>query len=119
MASYKILVVDDNQEFREMMRFLLEMWGYDVDEAQEGQTGLRILAQKMPDLILLDYHMPQMNGIEMAKAVRQISPDIPVIFITANFDISFLRPYNNMQTLIMQKPFNIDMLQSNITSLLH
>ncbi|MGV3743450.1 MAG: response regulator [Burkholderiaceae bacterium] len=118
MPAQKILVVDDNPDFRAMMRYQLEMWGYEVTEAEEGLSGLRTALEQSPDLILLDYHMPAMNGIEVAKAVLTERPDLSVLFITADFELGFLREMDPRRTHVVQKPFDLDDLQRNIRHLM-
>lgn len=119
MPAQKILIVDDNSDFREMMRYQLELWGYEVLEANEGMAGLRSALDSSPDLVLLDYHMPDMNGVDVAKAVLAERPDLQLLFITADFELSFLRDMNAQRAHVVQKPFDIEDLQRNIMSLLH
>jgi CheY-like chemotaxis protein len=119
MPSHKILIVDDNSDFRQMMRYQLEMWGFEVLEAEAGSPGLQIAMESSPDLILLDYHMPDMDGVQVAKAAQAARPDLPVLFLTADFEISFLRDLNAAHTSVVQKPFDIDDLRENINHLLH
>jgi CheY-like chemotaxis protein len=118
MPAQKILVVDDNQDFRAMMRYQLEMWGYEVMEAEEGLSGLKTALEHSPDLILLDYHMPDMNGMEVAKAALAKRPDLSVLFITADFELGFLREMDPKRTHVVQKPFDLDDLQRNIHHLM-
>ena len=81
-----ILIVEDSPAIRESLRLTLELEGYAVHQAENGQRGLELLKQITPDLILSDINMPLMNGVEMYKVIRQ-NPKwtpIPFIFLTAN-----------------------------------
>jgi two-component system alkaline phosphatase synthesis response regulator PhoP len=81
-----ILVVDDEQPARHLMRAILEKRGYKVDEAPGGLECLEKLNLISPDLILLDIYMPDMSGIEVVNELKQNDKmkDIPVIYVTAN-----------------------------------
>ncbi len=114
MPAQKILVVDDNPDFRAMIRYQLETWGYEVMEAEEGLSGLKTALEQSPDLILLDYHMPEMNGIEVAKAALAQRPELSVLFITADFELGFLKEMDPKRTHVVQKPFDLDDLRRNI-----
>ena len=68
-----IMVVDDDADFRAGLRMALEMKGYQVDEADNGEQALAKLAEKPPLLVLLDLQMPVMNGREMLQRMRAAS----------------------------------------------
>lgn len=80
-----ILVVEDDEETREMMRRMLERGGWQVDEAENGCVALERVEANLPDLILLDLMMPQMDGFQFIEALRQHREwrTIPVIVVTA------------------------------------
>ncbi len=84
----KILVVDDTEENREMLTFILEMDGHDVIEACNGLEGLNALKEHMPDLVLMDVLMPVMDGFESTVAIREFLGDIyiPILFLTGLSD---------------------------------
>jgi len=79
----RILVVDDQQEFCEFLRILLEGEGYEVEEAYSGIEALARLEQAPFDLILTDVRMPGMDGLEMARRAKEIREDVAVIVMTA------------------------------------
>ena len=86
--SEKILVVDDEQDIRKIVSFLLKNWGYEVLTANNGLEGLELLEKEIPDLILLDVSMPKMTGFQMLEQIRA-NPrlkDLPVIMLTAHSD---------------------------------
>jgi len=81
----KILVVDDSDDTREMMAKLLELESFTVVTAEDGSAGLKLANDEQPDLIITDINMPNMNGIEMIKRLRQLPRfgDVPIMAITA------------------------------------
>lgn len=119
MPAHKILIVDDNQAMRERMRQQLESLGYEVVEAEEGTAGVRMALEESPDLLLLDYHMPYARGVQVANAVRAQRPDLHVLFITPEFERTLLKEMVPSDTHFMQKPFEMEDLERNITQLLH
>ncbi len=79
-----ILLVDDSAFARKRVRRLLERAGYDVVEAEDGATALRLLAEDIPDLIVMDLLMPEMDGMELLGRVRNSYPALPVLVHTAD-----------------------------------
>lgn len=82
---HRILVVDDLPENVFMLQDRLENEGYEIVTAYDGKTGIAKAVSDTPDLILLDVMMPEMNGIEVCKALKQdpVTADIPIIMVTA------------------------------------
>jgi DNA-binding response OmpR family regulator len=80
--NQKILVVDDEERMARFIRLNLEHDGFQVVEAHRGQEAMDKLRTSLPDLILLDIMMPDMDGFEVLKLVREVS-DVPVIMLTA------------------------------------
>jgi len=83
----KILVIDDEPEARDLLRRLLEKDGHSVVTAGSGQEGISIfedaLLQQNPfDLVITDFGMPQMNGGQVAKAIKSLSPSTPIILLS-------------------------------------
>jgi len=78
----KILIVDDDQGMREFLEILLVREGYDVSSAMGGREALRLCKKSAFDLIITDLKMPKIDGIELLRAVKEISPEILVIMIT-------------------------------------
>ena len=83
----KILVVDDEADFRWIVGNVLKDAGYQVDEAKDGQDALNLLRKDIFDCILLDYRMPVYNGLQVAEEIIKLSPSIPIIMITAYADV--------------------------------
>jgi len=80
----KLLIIDDSILTRNMLRKFLELQGYEVNEATDGQKGLEKIDEYNPDCIITDLLMPNMDGIQFLKALKEKSNTIPVIIFTAN-----------------------------------
>jgi len=83
MQKISILVVEDGQSQREMLRDFLRDEGYDVSEVENGNKALNLIREDYFDLLLLDYRMPGMNGMEVLEDAKRINPEIDVIMMTA------------------------------------
>lgn len=83
-ARQKVLVVDDDPSLRELLQVFLEQVGFEVRTAPDGQAGLDALDESHFDIILSDFRMPGISGLEMAAVVRQTDPVIPIILITGD-----------------------------------
>jgi len=85
MKKTKILVVDDEPDILEILTYNLEKEGYEVATASNGEEGLQVAAQVMPDLIILDIMMPQMDGVEVCRNLRDNNKfdDTIIAFLTA------------------------------------
>lgn len=79
----RLLVVDDDDEIRELLEFDLAHSGYSIDTACDGMDGLNKAVSNHYDLVLLDVMMPKMNGFDVCKNLRKAKPDIPVLLLTA------------------------------------
>ena len=79
----RILIVDDDEEIRELLEFDIGQSGYSVDTAKDGIEGLNKALNNTYDLILLDVMMPKMNGFDVCKNIRQAKLSIPVLMLTA------------------------------------
>lgn len=80
--NIKILLVDDDLRNSMLLKRFIEAEGYEVTYASDGRVGLELYAATNPDLILLDINMPEMNGFEMAQAVRKIDKKVIIFFLT-------------------------------------
>ncbi len=83
-----ILVADDSAFQRKNIRYMLAQDGYTIIEARSGQEALELVAAQPPDCILLDIIMPGRDGLEVLEALRERTPAIPVIMITADIQES-------------------------------
>ncbi len=83
MSEKRILIVDDDDEIRELLEFDVRESGYFVDTAKDGMEGLNKALNNTYDLILLDVMMPKMNGFDVCKNIRQAKLAIPILMLTA------------------------------------
>ena len=83
MPVKRILVVDDESELLRAMRIRLASWGYDVLTATDGKEAIQLVKKEVPDAVILDIMMPQMDGIETLKGIRHYNKEIPVFMLTA------------------------------------
>ena len=82
MEKIRILLVDDDRQNSELLRKFLEVEGYEVDYAENGRAGWDMYAASRPDLVLLDINMPEMNGFELARKIREQDRDVLIFFLT-------------------------------------
>ena len=83
-----VLVVDDEASIRDSLRMILEYEGYRVDEAAGGPQALAKVADRLPDAVILDIKMPEMDGLELLRAFRERGYDMPVLMISGHADVT-------------------------------
>nr|WP_320012922.1 response regulator [uncultured Desulfobulbus sp.] len=83
MEKKRILLVDDEESIQLLYREEFEDEGYIVDSAYNGQEALGQFAENPPDIVVLDINMPEMNGIEVLRQMKEIKGDIPIILSSA------------------------------------
>ncbi|MDK2791460.1 MAG: two-component system, OmpR family, response regulator Irr [Deferribacteres bacterium] len=79
----KVLIIDDDYSVREFYKTFLVENGYEVLTAEDGNEGYEVFKNNKPDLILLDISMPQKNGLDVLREIREVDEDIPVFLLTA------------------------------------
>jgi DNA-binding NarL/FixJ family response regulator len=94
MPRIQVLIVDDHPLVREGTRAALERSGRVevINAAGDGAEALRMLAQRHPDVLLLDLHLPDISGLEVARRVRIEAPEVAIVVLTGYEDASYLRP---------------------------
>ncbi|RMF27642.1 MAG: DNA-binding response regulator [Chloroflexi bacterium] len=116
--SAKLLLIDDSEEIQALVGLFLEKEGYQVVRARNGKEGLRKLAHEKPDLILLDIMMPEVDGWETCRQVREIS-NIPIIMLTAKGqERDIVRGLEMGADDYVTKPFDLTELRARIRALL-
>jgi DNA-binding NtrC family response regulator len=79
----RILVIDDNEEARELLKTILSEKGYQILEAGDGEQALEVMSTSLIHMAIVDLDMPRMNGIEFSKRAKAARPDLPIIMVTA------------------------------------
>ena len=87
-TNKRLLVVDDDEQIRELLTFDIAQSGYVVDSAKDGEEGLKKALENNYDLILLDVMMPKMNGYDVCKNIRLVKPNVPILMLTAKGTIN-------------------------------
>lgn len=116
-----VLVVEDEAALATMLRYNLERQGFRVEEAADGQEALLRIAETRPDLVLLDWMLPSMSGIEVCRQIRRRpeTRDLPVIMVTARTeDQDAVRGLNTGADDYIPKPFSMDALLARMRALL-
>jgi len=83
MSNVRILIVDDDNEFLALLSKNIESWGYRVISASGGKEALEMIEDKEADIVILDYLMPEMDGVETLEKIRRIDKLVPVIMFTS------------------------------------
>lgn len=119
MKPYKILIVDDDPNIREVLTVLLGSEGYSVQQAENGESALEIVNGGVPlDLVILDIMMPGMSGVEVCTKIRETS-SVPVLFLTAKSqEQDKVEAYNEGGDDYLVKPFSQTELLMKVKSLL-
>ena len=115
-----VLIVDDNNDIREYLRTILQE-KYQVFEAEDGQKGLALAQEQVPDIIISDVMMPVMNGLEFCQNIKmnEITSHIPVILLTARaLNSHQIEGYKSGADAYITKPFQPDLLLARIGNLL-
>ena len=115
----RVLLVEDEQSLAEVLAALLEMEGYDVTVAFNGQVGLDLVETTQPELIITDYMMPVMNGVEMARCVRLVPGlgTLPILMTSAVSEKE-IGTGRSLLTAFMRKPVEFDLLLDEVSGLL-
>ena len=121
LAKPLVLVVEDEAALATMLRYNLEKQGFRVEEAADGQEALTRISEAEPDIVLLDWMLPMMSGIEVCRQIRRrpSTRDLPVIMVTARTeDQDAVRGLDMGADDYITKPFSIDALLARIRALL-
>ncbi len=123
MNHKRLLMIDDEESIQIVVKFGINMAaGWDVIAANSGRIGIDTAEKELPDAILLDVMMPEMDGIATFKALQAnpITAKIPVIFLTAKAQTAERRQFNDLGISgVITKPFNSLDLPEQIAKILH
>lgn len=110
-ATERLLVVDDDEEMRDLLRKVLDKEGYRVSVAGNGREALAVLAQESFDLVVTDMLMPYDGGLELLETLRRTHPALPVIIVTAFGDWrSYTRALELGAAAFISKPLHMSEL---------
>lgn len=113
-----ILVVDDEAPVRAMIVRAITELGYRVREAAGGEEALRLVEEERPELVILDYVMPGLDGAEVARRIAAVDPDLPIVFSTGHGALRALRDSAGEDASVLEKPFTLSQLDELIASAL-
>lgn len=117
-SKAKILVVDDDKDIRGLLVESLGLLGYEVRDAADGMAGLAMMASDLPDLLLIDFLMPGLNGAEVVKRARASGFGMPVVFATGYSNTLALDAAVGFKATVLRKPFSLDDLEQAIEAAL-
>lgn len=121
MSRQKVLLVDDDPDIREMIAFNLEKDGFEVTTAQNGRQALELAVRNVPDLVLLDVMMPEMDGMDTCREMREhpLLKNVLIAFLTArNEDYSQIAGFDAGADDYISKPIKPRVLISKVKALL-
>ncbi|HEX4506666.1 MAG TPA: PAS domain-containing protein [Alphaproteobacteria bacterium] len=113
-----ILLIDDDPDIRGVLAASLETLGYAVIAAENGAAGLEALEQRIPDLVVVDFAMPGMNGAEFATAARNRKPGLPIVFASGYAETAAIEKAAGPHAVVLRKPFRIDELETVVAAAL-
>jgi len=116
----RILIVDDEETVRRVLRSLLKKEGYEVIEAEDGKTGVELARKEDPDVILMDLTMPVMGGLKACRLLKEDekTKNIPVLVITTAADESKMEAIDAGIDDFVNKPFDSEEISIRVKSML-
>ncbi|HRY22549.1 MAG TPA: response regulator transcription factor [Candidatus Dojkabacteria bacterium] len=115
----KILVIEDQNELRKLVKNFLEDYGYVVDEAEDGEEGYHKINMNSYDCLILDLNLPKLDGIEIARRVREEGKSVPIIMLTARSEIyDKIEGFDNGADDYITKPFDMKELLARVEAVL-
>ena len=115
----KILIIEDEENMVEGLRFNLEARDYHVMAALDGETGLKKAAEEPPDLVILDLMLPGLNGYEVCKRMKETHPELPIVMLTAKSqEADIITGLDLGADDYITKPFSVLELLARINALL-
>lgn len=115
-SNRRLLLIDDDDEVRAVLAGLLREMDYDLIEASDGETGLRLLGDCQPALVIIDFLMPGMNGAEVARRARSLMPNLSIIFISGYADSKAISEIPHSR--LLKKPVVAEELSRTIEDVL-
>ena len=114
----KVLVVDDEPPIRKLLRMGLGTQGYQMLDAPDGKTALELMAEK-PDLVILDLGLPDMQGLELLRQIRELREDLPIVVLSSRGDeVAKVKALDLGADDYVTKPFGMEELLARIRAAL-
>ena len=117
----KILIIDDEEDIQKLLKIRLQQENFNVAVAEDGDVGIKMAEQELPDMILLDIMMPRMDGYTCLKEIRKLpkTRDIPVLMLSGKEEekVKDLFAFQKISGY-MEKPFELDNLVSKVKEIL-
>jgi signal transduction histidine kinase len=118
LGSATVLLVDDDDAVRRVVRAGLEMRGFNVLDADSGEAALRMAQADTPQIAVIDYAMPGMDGAQTAEQLRRRLPTLPIILASGHADTAAVERVLGGSARVMRKPFDINALSDAVMRLL-
>jgi len=117
MEKKRILIVDDEEVVRTLLAEALKPHDYKIDVVEDGVEAIRYIGRSSYDLVITDYMMPKMDGLELTRQIRSKYPSTPILIVTGNGPVHEL--LKSGATAYLTKPFNIFELQNMVKIILN
>jgi PAS domain S-box-containing protein len=114
----RIMVIDDDADVRFFLAELLQAQGHEVDAFDRPEAAMEAVERIEPDLALIDFAMPGMNGAQLARELRRRRPDLPIAFVTGYAETEQLEGALGRDVPVLRKPFGIDELAALVSSVI-
>jgi len=115
----RVLVVDDDRAVREALRRVLTLAGYEVQTADGGAAAIELVVQSIPDAVVLDLGMPDVDGLEVCRRLRLLGNRVPILMLTAREEVSDrVAGLDAGADDYLVKPFDVDELKARLRALL-
>jgi len=119
-TAFRVVLIDDDPDLRRLVKLTLEFTaGWEVTTAADGAEGIDVVRQVRPDVAIVDYMMPGMDGYEVSRRLRQDpeTADIPIVFLTARKELDVAQVRESGAVGVVVKPFDPDTLAEELKRL--
>ncbi len=117
MTQPKILIVDDEENVRKALSRWFEASGFEVDVAADGASAVSMCQGNQYNAVTMDYEMPQMNGRDAIRAIKEVQPLLPIIILTGYFDTG-MESMEYEACLVLYKPVGMRELEDEVRRLM-
>lgn len=119
MLETQLLITDDDADFRSVLGEALKRRGYRTHLAADGMEALEVIKNETIHLVVFDAHMPRLDGLGMLESLRDSSPTLPCILMSAKLDDEIVARARQLRTeQVLSKPFSLNLLSDTIRQLL-